>query len=204
MKRSVQLLMQLLIAFSLLLNLPQVSSANPNIQNSIVKIYTTQTIPDYDNPWNTYRPELSHGTGSIISDNRILTNAHVVSNQTFIEVQTHGRPKRYTAKVLAVSHETDLALLTVEDLSFFENLRALKIGELPEMQQEVIVYGFPIGGDTLSTTSGVISRIELQTYAHSGFKFLTAQIDAAVNPGNSGGPVMVGDQIVGGSHAGPK
>ena len=197
MERSIKHVLQLLIVVFLLFSFTEVSLADSNIQNSIVKIYTTQTNPDYDNPWNTYRPELSHGTGSVISDNRILTNAHVVSNQTFIEVQTHGRPKRYTAKVLAVSHETDLALLTVDDLSFFQNLRALEIGELPEMQQEVVVYGFPIGGDTLSTTSGVISRIELQTYVHSGFKFLAAQIDAAVNPGNSGGPVMIGDQIVG-------
>ena len=164
MERSIKHVLQLLIVVFLLFSFTEVSLADSNIQNSIVKIYTTQTNPDYDNPWNTYRPELSHGTGSVISDNRILTNAHVVSNQTFIEVQTHGRPKRYTAKVLAVSHETDLALLTVDDLSFFQNLRALEIGELPEMQQEVVVYGFPIGGDTLSTTSGVISRIELQTY----------------------------------------
>ena len=198
MNRNIKLILQLSIIITVLfLSLLDVSKANPNIQNSIVKIYTTQTNPDYDNPWNTYRPESVSGTGCVISDNRILTNAHVVSNQTFIQVQSHGRPKRYNARVVAVSHETDLALITVDDLSFFQNLRALEIGELPEMQQEVIVYGFPIGGDTLSTTSGVISRIELQTYVHSGFKFLAAQIDAAVNPGNSGGPVMIGDQIVG-------
>ncbi len=65
------------------------------------------------------------------------------------------------------------------------------------MQQEVVVYGFPIGGDTLSTTKGVISRIEQHTYVHSSHEFLTLQIDAAINPGNSGGPVMVGDRIVG-------
>ena len=116
MERSIKHVLQLLIVVFLLFSFTEVSLADSNIQNSIVKIYTTQTNPDYDNPWNTYRPELSHGTGSVISDNRILTNAHVVSNQTFIEVQTHGRPKRYTAKVLAVSHETDLALLTVDDL----------------------------------------------------------------------------------------
>jgi S1-C subfamily serine protease len=175
----------------------ELSLADPNIQNSIVKIYTTQTNPDYDNPWNTYRPEPVNGTGSVISDNHILTNAHVVSNQTFIQVQSHGRPKRYNARVVAVSHETDLALLTVDDLSFFQNLKPLELGELPETQQEVVVYGFPIGGETLSTTKGVISRIEHQNYTHSYQDFLTVQIDAAINPGNSGGPVMVNDRIVG-------
>ena len=197
MKKSIKLVLQLLFAFSLCFSLTELSSATQNIQNSIVKIYTTQTNPDYNNPWNTLSPESVSGTGCVIKDNRILTNAHVVNNQTFIEVQAHGRPKRYNARVVAVSHETDLALLTVDDLSFFQNLKPLELGELPEMQQDVVVYGFPIGGETLSTTKGVISRIETQNYAHSYHDFLAAQIDAAINPGNSGGPAMVGDQIVG-------
>jgi S1-C subfamily serine protease len=197
MKRSIKFILQLFIVFSLLFSLTEVSSANSAIQNSIVKIYTTQSNPDYDNPWNTSSPELIGGTGCIIKDNLILTNAHVVSNQTFIQVQSHGRPKRYSARVVAVSHDADLALLTVDDLSFFQNVNALELGELPEMQQEVVVYGFPIGGDTLSATKGVISRIEQQTYAHSYHAFLTIQIDAAINPGNSGGPVMIGNKVVG-------
>jgi S1-C subfamily serine protease len=197
MNRRINFILQLLIISSLLFSLTEVSLANQNIQNSVVKIYTTQSNPDYDNPWNTLSPELIGGTGCVIKDNLILTNAHVVSNQTFIQVQSHGRPKRYSAKVVAVSHETDLALLTVDDPSFFQNLEALELGELPEMQQEVVVYGFPIGGDTLSATKGVISRIESQSYAHSGHEFLALQIDAAINPGNSGGPVMVGNRVVG-------
>ena len=122
MKKSIKLLLQLLFTLSLCFSLTELSSADSNIQNSIVKIYTTQTNPDYDNPWNTFSPESVSGTGCIIKDNRILTNAHVVSNQTFIEVQSHGRPKRYIARVEAVSHEADLALLFVDDLSFFQNL----------------------------------------------------------------------------------
>ena len=198
MHRKSNLTTLLVITIFFLLVTPRAyPSANPDIQNSIVKIYTTQSNPDYDNPWNTLRPEIANGTGSIIRDNFILTNAHVVSNQTFIQVQSHGRPKRFPAKVVAVSHSVDLALLSVEDSTFYENVEALELGEMPQMQQEVIVYGYPIGGDTLSTTKGVISRIEHQTYAHSDHKFLAAQIDAAINPGNSGGPAVSENRIVG-------
>jgi hypothetical protein len=49
----------------------------------------------------------------------------------------------------------------------------------------------------LSTTKGVISRIEMQRYVHSMIGLLAGQLDAAINPGNSGGPVLVGDRIVG-------
>ncbi|MFA6621455.1 MAG: serine protease, partial [Candidatus Caldatribacteriota bacterium] len=127
----------------------------------------------------------------------ILTNAHVVGNQTFLQVRKYGDTQRFTARVVAVSHLTDLALLTVDDEQFFEGEPALSLGELPETQQEVLVYGFPMGGDMLSITKGVISRIEHQPYVHSSSVFLAGQIDAAINPGNSGGPVLVEDKIVG-------
>ncbi|MFA7574890.1 MAG: serine protease, partial [Arcobacteraceae bacterium] len=132
-----------------------------------------------------------------IEGNLILTNAHVVGNQTFLQVRKYGDTQRFTARVVAVSHLTDLALLTVDDEQFFEGEPALSLGELPETQQEVLVYGFPMGGDMLSITKGVISRIEHQPYVHSSSVFLAGQIDAAINPGNSGGPVLVDDKIVG-------
>ena len=99
--------------------------------------------------------------------------------------------------MVAVSHEADLALLAVDDPSIFEGIAPLPLGELPEVQQNVVVYGFPTGGDTLSATEGVVSRIEHQTYAHSTLDLLAVQLDAAVNPGNSGGPVILQDRVVG-------
>jgi hypothetical protein len=54
-----------------------------------------------------------------------------------------------------------------------------------------------MGGDTLSVTQGVVSRVEHQEFVHSGRRLLAAQIDAAINPGNSGGPVVMDGQVVG-------
>ena len=51
-------------------------------------------------------------------------------------------------------------------------------------------YGFPIGGSTLSITSGIVSRIEVDMYAQSYRELLSVQIDAAINEGNSGGPFL--------------
>ncbi|MCH8029992.1 MAG: trypsin-like peptidase domain-containing protein [Candidatus Dadabacteria bacterium] len=168
-----------------------------NVKEAIVKIYTIRNKPNYYNPWTMTGPSSSTGSGSIIEGKRIITNAHVVSNQTFVQVRRYGEFKRYQAKVLNVSHEVDLAILTVEDKGFFDGVRPLKFGRLPLPQDEVLVYGFPLGGDTLSITKGVMSRIEHQMYAHSGGHFLAGQLDAAINPGNSGGPVMVKNRIVG-------
>ncbi len=165
-------------------------------KQAIVKIYTTAKVPNYQEPWSSSMRS-STGSGAIIKDNFILTNAHVVANQAFIEVQRYGQRKRYIAKVYAVSHQADLALLKVENKDFFEGVIPLKFGTLPDVEQKIVVYGYPMGGSTLSATIGVVSRVEHHTYAHSGESFLAVQVDAAVNPGNSGGPALSGGKIVG-------
>jgi len=114
-----------------------------------------------------------------------------------LEVQRYGQRKRYIAKVYAVSHQADLALLKVEDKDFFEGVKPLTFGTLPHVEQKIVVYGYPMGGNTLSATIGVVSRVEHHAYAHSGESFLAVQVDAAVNPGNSGGPALSNGKIVG-------
>ena len=187
----------LIFAIVLLFALQGAAISKIDVHDSIVKIYCVQNQPDYDNPWDMDGPEQFSGSGCVIEGNRILTNAHVVSDQTFIQVRLHGESQKHPAKVIAISHEADLALLTVEDSSFFSRIKPLKFGGLPETEQEVVVCGFPEGGDTMSTTKGVVSRIENQRYAHSRIKLLAGQLDAAINSGNSGGPVIVGSRIVG-------
>jgi hypothetical protein len=71
-----------------------------------------------------------------------------------------------------------------------QELMGLEFGSLPELQDEVEVLGYPTGGTSMSVTSGVVSRIEMQQYAQAGVHLLAMQIDAAINPGNSGGPVV--------------
>ena len=167
------------------------------IEASVIKIYTTQSAPDYFTPWRLLNPRQSSGSGSVISGNQILTNAHVVANASYVQAQKHNDPRRYLARVTFISHEADLALITVDEPGFFSDLKALSIGDLPAPLQEVSVYGYPIGGKSLSITKGILSRVEQQTYAHAGAYLLAGQIDAAINPGNSGGPVIVDQQIVG-------
>jgi S1-C subfamily serine protease len=164
----------------------------------MVKIYTSQNNPSYANPWDTEGPELISGSGVVISENKILTNAHVISNGTFIQVRAHGKATKFRAYVDAVSHEADLALLRVKDESFFNDLDAIELGDVPHTQDPITVYGFPTGGDTLSMTTGVVSRIEHQVYVHSYIPLFAIQVDAAINSGNSGGPaISTGGKIVG-------
>ncbi len=172
-------------------------AAAQSVSEAIVKVYAVCDPPDYYNPWSMEGPRSVTGSGAIIEGGYILTNAHVVSEATFLQVRRHGETKRYRAHVVAVSHTADLAFLEVDDPSVFQDVEPLEFGDLPPAQHEVLVYGFPLGGDTLSVTKGVISRIEHQPYVHSSAPLLAGQIDAAINPGNSGGPVIVDGKIVG-------
>jgi S1-C subfamily serine protease len=171
------------------------NAADP--REALLKIYATQLGPDYGAPWRPGVARSVSGSGFVVADRRILTNAHVVSNATFLQVRRYGDSERVPARILFVSHDADLALLTVDEPGFFDSLPPLDLGELPELRQEVLVLGFPLGGDTLSITRGVVSRIEHQTYVHANASLLAGQIDSAVNPGNSGGPVLSNGKVVG-------
>ncbi len=168
-----------------------------DINQAIVKVYAVYNKPDYYNPWQMHGSQLCTGSGSIISGNRILTSAHVVADQIFVQVKRAGEARKYNATVDIVAHECDLAILRVSDSSFFQGIVPLQIGELPTLRDNVVVYGFPQGGDELCITEGVVSRVEHQYYTHSQEHLLTCQIDAAINPGSSGGPVIDSGKIVG-------
>ena len=167
------------------------------IRKSVVKIFTFAQSPNYYQPWQMNNQISFTGSGAVIDGQRILTNAHVVSDQVYLQVRKAGESKKYTARVEFVAHDCELAILKVEEAGFFTDSKPLKFGELPRQRDKVAAYGFPTGGDDLSVTEGVVSRIEVTPYTHSGRALLTIQTDAAINPGNSGGPVLKDGKIIG-------
>lgn len=174
-----------------------VAASVDTLQSSVVKIQAGFRTPDYFQPWDMGYQNTKFGSGFIVDGKRIMTNAHVVGDQVYIQVQKTGDTKKYTAKVEFVAHDCEIALLKVEDESFFEGTRPVKFGGVPLQRQRVAAYGFPTGGEVLSITEGIVSRVEVQFYSHSQRELLAIQIDAAINPGNSGGPVFQGGEAVG-------
>lgn len=156
----------------------------------VVKVFTTSMESCFDLPWQRKRPQKGRGSGVYLGNQMILTGAHVVHDATFIQVQKLSDPDRTIAEILSVCHDADLALLTVKDDTFFDDLTPASLGALPELKSRVEVVGFPTGGEQVSVTYGVVSRIEANFYSHSWRHLLCVTIDAAINPGNSGGPVF--------------
>lgn len=167
-------------------------------------------------PWQRTAETKSSGTAFVIDGGRLLTNAHVVRSATDIRVRPHGSTRRFPAKVVFYAPDVDLALLEIkgeeETNDFFSHRSSaantangdvndnknskkqrrsfgLEFAEdLPALQESVHVVGFPTGGKTICITEGVVSRIDFLLFSMGSM--LAIQIDAAVNPGNSGGPAF--------------
>lgn len=160
---------------------------------AVVKVYTFHAAASYSSPWKTSSQWSSVGSALPISGRRLLTNAHVAANAHLIHVRRSDGHKKFVARVHAMCPQCDLAVLHVEEELFWERLTPIELaGGLPKLQDEVAVVGFPdapSGGESVCITQGVVSRIDLHSYAWNS-RLLAIQIDAAINPGNSGGPCV--------------
>lgn len=139
--------------------------------------------------------ERSLGSGVIV-DKRgyILTNNHVVEQATKIQVQLNGETARYTAKVVGVDEETDLAVIKIDAN---KELPIAKLGNSDGVQvgDWVLAIGSPFGLQA-SVTAGIISAKDRGGMGGQFQRFL--QTDAAINPGNSGGPLVdLSGQVIG-------
>jgi len=169
----------------------------PALENSVVKIFSTMRYPDPFKPWTKQAPSEATASGVVIEGRRILTNAHAVLYASQVQVQANAAGDKVSATVLAIAPGIDLAVLQLDDPSFFDTHPPVaRASKLPQIKDAVLAYGFPTGGSSLSITKGIVSRIEfaLYNYPVSGLRI---QIDAAINPGNSGGPAIAGDKMIG-------
>jgi len=165
---------------------------------SVIMVRCVQQQFDYSTPWKQKAMGSGVGSGFIVGNGLILTNAHNVGNAKYIEIRKQDLSKRYPARVAFVGHDCDLAVLQVADMSFYDDMKSLDIGDIPAVNSTVQTYGFPMGGRQISVTEGVVSRIQMDGYAHTrADSHLVVQTDAAINPGNSGGPVVQNGKVVG-------
>src|SRR5215470_10014777 len=176
--------------FALLLLPSSYSYAQDKIRDLVVKIHATHHTPDVLRPWTKNSPQHVKGSGVVIDGKRILTNAHVVRYASQIYVQPNQSADLIPARVEAITPSMDLAVLKLDDESFFDKRGTILFAEeLPRVKDAVNVYGYPTGGTELSVTQGIVSRIEYTDY-YNQTSGLRIQVDAALNFGNSGGPAV--------------
>ena len=176
---------------------PTYLHAQDGIRDLVVKIHAVHHTPDLLRPWTRNSPQQVKGSGVVIDGKRILTNAHVVRYASQIYVQPNQSADLIPARVEAMTASMDLAVLKLDDESFFNKRETLAFAdELPRVKDSINVYGYPTGGTELSVTQGIVSRIEYTDYYYQA-SGLRIQVDAALNFGNSGGPAVSNGKLVG-------
>ncbi len=179
-------------------NLDREEELLSSVRRSIVKINAVRQDLDFSNPWHFSPSRAVSGSGFYVGSGRLITNAHVVSNARFITVQKDGDPRQYNAVVEFIAHDCDLAVLHVHDKAFFAGLKPLSLGEVPKLRSPVSTVGYPAGGEQIAVTKGIVSRIDYSLYVHTDYHYhLLVQVDSAINPGASGGPVLQNGKVVG-------
>ncbi len=168
------------------INLGSVQSEEPITQDDLLRYFFENpgARSRQYNPRQQARPSKSHGSGFFMDANGyVITNAHVVRGADKIVVSTTDQ-KEYSAKLIGLDKKTDIALLKIE----IENAPAAKIGDSDkaEIGNWVLAIGSPFGFD-YTATKGIISAVSRSLPDGTYVPFI--QTDAAVNPGNSGGPL---------------
>ena len=109
-----------------------------NLENSVVKVFSTLRRPDPYKPWSKAAPAEVTGSGVVIEGNRILTNAHVVGYASQVEIQASQAGDKVSATVVAVARDIDLAILKLDDESFFKTHAPVKRASvLPNVRDQV-------------------------------------------------------------------
>jgi len=185
--------------------LPDFSSIVEANRGAVVNITVTENqktsahtpFPDFGNdPFSQFfrhfqipapqqQPMHGLGSGFIVSrDGIVLTNAHVVDGASDVTVKLSDR-REFKAKVLGVDKQTDIAVLRIDA----NNLPTVKLGNSDSVRvgQWVLAIGSPYGFEN-TVTAGIISATSRALPDGTYVPFL--QTDAAVNPGNSGGPLF--------------
>jgi serine protease Do len=160
--------------------------AQPNDQDDPMQDFFDKF---FDGQGQNAPPQAERSLGSgVIVDKRgyILTNNHVVEQATKIQVQLNGESSKYTAKVVGIDEDTDLAVIKIDA---GKDLPTAKLGNSDGVQvgDWVLAIGSPFGLQA-TVTAGIISAKDRGGIGHQFQRFI--QTDAAINPGNSGGPLV--------------
>ena len=121
---------------------------------AVVKLFVRSVDTSYTSPWQKMDAATGTGSGFSIGNRLLLTNAHVVYNGVSVRVQRPGLPGQYEGRVVCIARQCDLALVQVDEDSFWEDLPTVSFSdELPELDTNVTAVGYPMCAPLLPSSS---------------------------------------------------
>jgi len=174
-------------------------STQEKVKNTVVQVFALFAEVNMLQPYQTPDQQMGKGSGFFIdNDGHIVTNFHVVKHALATWIQIPALGKRWIkVKVISVCPERDIALLKIIDEELLVvreqlggTIPTLPLGDSDKIRpsDEVLALGYPLGLQSVKSTTGVISGVEKQMI----------QMSAPSNPGSSGGPLLNTDgEVVG-------
>lgn len=175
------------------------ANSEAKTKNTVVQIFSEIAEFNWLQPYSTPNQNMCTGSGFFIdSTGLIVTNAHVVNQakSIYIQIPIYGK-SQFDVELIGISFERDLALLKLTPSSLKEikvllpEIPFLNLGnsDLIKRGDEIMALGYPLGQESLKSTTGVVSGLE-----SLGRPMI--QVDVPINPGNSGGPSISPDGFV--------
>ncbi|KAI8549549.1 hypothetical protein RHMOL_Rhmol06G0033200 [Rhododendron molle] len=160
-----------------------------SLVDKVVKVFCVRAFQNYTYPW-LMEEEESFKSGFIISGRRVLTSARAINLHMEVKLKKKNSDTWFTASVLALAYESDLAILTVNDDKFWEGVKPVDFGDMPAPKEKITVIGYPHMRDFVSVTEGCVSRLGMTRYESWEASLLAFEVKVAGDEGKVGGPVF--------------
>ena len=159
------------------------------------QMLTPVNDPRLDSVVVVLNPSGPTGTGFFVKPDHVITNYHIIEGSKFVEMKLHNGLETF-GKIVKSDVRLDLALIKVESrgksIVFRDENKPIEVGATVE------AIGHPKGFE-FSITRGIVSNFRKadSVFAPGGKQILYIQTDAAISPGNSGGPLFLGEEVIG-------
>lgn len=169
--------------------------AHPKFDEVVVSVSVTYQTWDEDRPWAKNNPKRRVASAVVVAGQRLLTRAHIVSDATLIQVERRGDGRPWQARIVHVDPEIDLALLELEDTSFFEGLSATRFAD--DVPTEGSVTSVRWSDRQLEVANSRVSKVEVASnrYGNVEHHYLLIRTDLA--EGGSAEPVFLKQKLIG-------
>ncbi|MCP4137707.1 MAG: serine protease [bacterium] len=172
-----------------------------SMETHVVRISITSQHYDYYSPWKKGAIRKNTISGTILKNNMILIKAWPLTDHLLIEALKYGSTRRYPARVIVKDYNSGLALLTVEDKSFFEGLKPVSLAARERLigKKAVVVKWDMSGGLKEYAAEAYKSSMEkpVTAYYEPFYRVLVHHMTTGIDYGGNGEPVFIGDRLTG-------
>lgn len=172
------------------------TQAAPDVRNQLVTVNITYQSWNEYRPWQKSKPGSRYCLGIVVSENRILVLADNLENATLIQVEKQDRPPRYPARIIHTDPQVNLALLTVDDPAFFDDLKPVKVAERMPVAKEGYSCNSWKNGQ-LTTSSCRWSRVKVRSSYIPSFNYAGIYFVTDLQGGGEGEPLFLDNELVG-------